>query len=121
MDDDEDEADEEAGVAWAVDGWLVTDDSARRLLGRRYRSGVDFDGDAATGGARLPPEVDVITVDSGRAVPDATRAVPMMAVSSLDPDFWLNEDKSEEPDEVVDTEAAAGYRDRGVLVLASGC
>ena len=75
-----------AGGVWEVDGELVVAESARRLFGRRYRSGVVFTGDAAPGGARLPLE-DVITVDRGRPAPDATRAVPTMPESSLDPDF----------------------------------
>jgi hypothetical protein len=32
----------------------------------------------------------------------------MIAESSLDPDFWLNEERSEEDDEVVDTEGLGG-------------
>lgn len=78
--------DVEAGGVWEVDGGLVVEESARRLFGRRYRSGVDFTGDAATGGAKLPLD-DVMTVDRGRAAPDATRAEPTIPESSLDPDL----------------------------------
>jgi hypothetical protein len=35
-----------------------------------------------------------------------------MAESSLEPDFWLNADRSDEDDEVVDIEAGGGYRER---------
>ena len=86
-------------------------DSDRRLFGRRYRSGVDLAGEERIGGDRV--EEDVMIVEWGRAVPETTRAVDMTAEPSLDPDFWLSEERSEDEEEdVVDTEGWAGYRDR---------
>ncbi len=42
-------------------------------------------------------------------MPEATRAVPIIAKSSLDPDLWLSEERSEEDDEDdVDVEGLAG-------------
>jgi hypothetical protein len=83
------------------------EDSARRLFGRRYRSGEGLTGEDRVGGERVAE--DVIMVELGRAVPETTRAFPMIAESSLDPDLWLNEERSEEDDEdVVDTEGLGG-------------
>ncbi len=39
---------------------------------------------------------------------ETTRAVPTIAESSLVPDLWLNEERSEEDEEVVDTEGLGG-------------
>lgn len=88
----------------------MVEDSARRLFGLRYRSGVDFAGDEATGRLRLPLGDVVMMVDCGRAdaAAEGTRVVEIMAESSFDPDLWLKEDRSDELDDVVDTEAGAG-------------
>jgi hypothetical protein len=56
----------------------------------------------------LDPRPVVMMVDCGRATPETTRAVPTMAESSLDPDLWLREERSEDDEDVVDTEGAAG-------------
>jgi hypothetical protein len=91
-------------VGWG-DG-CSADESDRRLFGRRYRSGEGLTGEDRVGGEKLGD--DVIIVEWGLAVPETTRAVPMIAESSLDPDLWLNEERSEEEDEVVDTEGLGG-------------
>jgi len=85
-------------------------DSVRRLFGRRYRSGEGLTGEERAAGERVGE--DVMIVECGREVPETTRAVPIIAESSRDPDFWLIEERSEEDDEVVETEGLAGYRDR---------
>jgi hypothetical protein len=65
-------------------------------------------GEDVAWGATFWPEVDVMTVESGLASPEAARAVPVIAESSLEPDLWLNEDRSVEDDDVVDTEGGEG-------------
>jgi hypothetical protein len=48
-------------------------------------------------------------VDCGRAIPKLPRAVPVIAKSSFDPDFWLIEETSDEDvEDVVEMEAGAG-------------
>ena len=92
-------------VGWGA-GCSVRD-SDRRLFGRRYRSGVGLTGEDRVGGDRV--EDDVIIVETGLAVPETTHAVPTIAESSLVPDLWLIEERSEEDDDdVVETEGFAG-------------
>ena len=82
-------------------------DSDRRLLCRRYRSGDGLTGEDRVGGDKV--EDDVMTVECGLVVPETTRAVPTIAESSLVPDLWLIEERSEEDDDdVVETEGFAG-------------
>jgi hypothetical protein len=64
-----------------------TDDSERRLFGRRYRSGSCLTGDEAVGGLKVWLEVVVKTVERGRAIPEPTWAGPVRAKSSFDPGF----------------------------------
>lgn len=89
------------GVNWGDEFWL----DSLRLFGRRYRSGDGF-ADVVVVGARVGAGVKI--VDWGLAAPETTRAVPTKTESSLDPDFWLNAERSEDDEEVVETEAAAG-------------
>jgi hypothetical protein len=65
-------------------------------------------GEDAAWGATFWLEVDVTTVERGLASPETTRAVAVMTESSLDPDLWLNEDRSVEDEDVVDTEGGVG-------------
>lgn len=90
---------------------MLGTDSARRLFGRRYRSGDGFTVVAEMDGgrARLGLEDVVKMVEWGRGVTLDTLDVPGSVESSLDPDLWLKLDKSEDDDEdVVDIEAGAG-------------
>ena len=93
-----------------IDGWgadCSVKDSDRRLFGRRYRSGDGLTGEDRVGGDKV--EDDVMTVECGLVVPETTRAVPTIAESSLVPDLWLIEERSEEEDDdVVETEGFAG-------------
>jgi hypothetical protein len=91
-------------------GWgagCSAEDSDRRLFGRRYRSGDGLTGEDRVGGEKV--EDGVMIVELGLAVPETTRAVPTIVESSLVPDLWLIEERSEEEDDdVVETEGFAG-------------
>jgi hypothetical protein len=63
-------------------------------------------GEDRVGGDKV--EDDVMIVERGLAMPATTRAVPTIAESSLAPDLWLIEERSEEDDDVVETEGFAG-------------
>lgn len=58
---------------------------------------------------------EITIVESGLGVRGVVLTVEEnRALSSFEPDFWLRDDRSdEEEDEVVETEFAVGYRDRG--------
>jgi hypothetical protein len=58
-------------------------------------------------------------VECGRGAPDVTRDLLTIAESSLVPDLWLNADKSDEEEEVVETDGAVGYRERLTLFPGS--
>lgn len=49
-----------------------------------------------------------MTLERGPASPETTLAVPVIAESSLEPDLWLNDDRSVEDEDVVDTEGGEG-------------
>ena len=96
------------------------DDCERPLFGLRYLSGVALPGADNVGGARFMPLPERI-VEFGLGLPDDARVEPPNAESSLVPGLWLKEERSDELEEdVVDTEAGAGYRDRDALP-ASDC
>jgi hypothetical protein len=65
-------------------------------------------GEDTAWGATFWPEVDVMTLERGLASPETTRAVPVIAESSLEPDLWLTDDRSVEDEDVVDTEGGEG-------------
>lgn len=65
-------------------------------------------GDGLAGATRNPGG-DITIVDCGRGMRGATLAVVVYrALSSFDPDLWLCDDRSDEEEEVVENELAAG-------------
>lgn len=106
------EVDAIAGGVTVVDAVGTLADSTRRLFGRRYLSGEGFTAGCWVAGAKIGPGAEAKSVDCGLTDPETTRAVPTITESSFEPALWLNDDPSDDDEEVVETEAAAGYRDR---------
>jgi hypothetical protein len=75
-------------------------ESERRLLGRRYLSGAAFVG------------VETVPADGLEPGFIVDRRLDNTLASSFRADLLLNEDKSDDEEEVVDTEGAAGYLER---------
>lgn len=85
------------------------DDSVRRLFGRRYLSGAGFTVDETAEDDRFGLEADESTIGFGRRLPADK---PETDESSFAPDLLLKDEKSDDEDDVVETEGAAGYLER---------